>query len=51
MSEQGMSVPQAKRPVANSNVTPPRDRKPFTPPTLTEIGELRELTQQFGGSA
>lgn len=50
MSEQKMRVSEDKQAKGNGNVTSPRERRPFTPPTVQEVGELKELTQQFGGS-
>ncbi len=42
--------PEAQPSRAESSEAPPRERRPFTPPAVQELGELKELTQQvFSG--
>ena len=41
----------AENPAAPVNATNgTNQRRPFTKPTVQKVGELKELTQQFGGS-
>jgi hypothetical protein len=50
MSEQKTRVSEDRQNQGKGIATPSQERRPFTPPTVQEVGELKELTQDFGGS-
>lgn len=44
------SIADEKPAVSVDTTNGSKERRPFTKPTVQKVGELKELTQQFGGT-